>query len=90
MPSHDDLEWTWTAPGGEVFKGSPDYIDGCRAGWEARSWSVSVDPRDSFYLTGFDRGVEHANKTRPRCKFSSTCEHGHPDDIANHTNGETW
>jgi hypothetical protein len=29
-------------------------------------------------------------KHKPRCKFSSTCEHGHPDDIANHKNGETW
>lgn len=68
-PSHDTLTWTWTAPSGEVFKGSPDYIDGCRAGWEARSWTP--DP------------------TRPACKFSSTCEHAHPEDTTTQPGG-TW
>jgi hypothetical protein len=64
------MTWTWTAPSGEKFTGSVDYIEGARAGWEARAWTP--DP------------------PRPRCKFSSLCEHVHPDDITTHTDGGTW
>jgi hypothetical protein len=41
MPSHDTMVWRWTAPTGEVFQGSADFIDGVKRGWEARTWALA-------------------------------------------------